>query len=133
LNNGGINRILITYFFKKWVKETIKEIVEEVFTFYVFKKMMVGIIGVIISLSFLAWGFIAVVRWYDFKSNCADYLELAGDAPTVEKADEFLGHAPQYMERRGHTNGSAALILPFPSTNVGIWYEEIKGAKEATA
>ncbi len=59
-------------------------------------------------------------------------MKLAGDAPSIQRADEFLGKALDYMEKENLTQGNSALIFPTPTSNVGIWYQQIKGAKETT-
>ncbi len=81
----------------------------------------------------IVMGVITVSCWYNFKSNCEDYLKLAGDAPSVEKADMFLGRALGYIEKKNLTSGNSAFVFNTPSNDVGIWYEQIRGAKETTA
>ncbi len=73
---------------------------------------------------------ISIVCWYGNKVGCKDYLKLAGDAPTVQKANEFLEKALGYMERRGLTNGNSAFLFRTPSSDVGIWYNQVKGAQQ---
>jgi hypothetical protein len=72
----------------------------------------------------------SIMRWYDTKVGCGDYLKLAGDAPTVQKAYDFLEIALDYMEKRGLTNGNSAVLFRTPSSDIGIWYNQVKGAKE---
>jgi len=88
---------------------------------------IVGTIALIIVIV------IAVSRWYSFYNEIGDYLKLAGDAPTVEKADSFLGTALNAIEHRGLTSGNSAFIFHKPNADLGIWYNQIKGAKETTA
>jgi hypothetical protein len=71
----------------------------------------------------------SVVWWYDLKVGCTDYLKLAGDAPTITKADEFLGKALEYMDRKNLKQGNSAVLFQTPSSDIGIWYEQIRGAK----
>lgn len=80
---------------------------------------------IVVSLCSTMW-------WYDFSRNCEDYLKLAGDAPTLERADEFLGKAVGFVEQKGLTGGNSAYIFRTPKNDVGIWYGQLKAAKETT-
>lgn len=71
-----------------------------------------------------------IMLWYDVKVGCTDYLKLAGDAPSVQRANEFLGKALSYMESHNLTSGNSAILFPTPTSDVGIWYSQTKGAKE---
>jgi hypothetical protein len=71
---------------------------------------------------------VSVNCWISFKAGCEDYLKLAGDAPTVERAHSFLGTAVAHIESHNLTQGNAAFIFKTPSQNLGIWYGQIKGA-----
>lgn len=75
---------------------------------------------------------LSVARWYTFKANCGDYLKLAGDAPTVARADEFLWKAIQYIEQSGRTSGNSAYIFQTPRSDLAVWYQQILGARETT-
>lgn len=87
-------------------------------------------IGVILLIGLIV---ISIVCWYDNKVGCEDYLKLAGDAPTVQKANEFLEKALDYMERRELTNGNSAVLFRTPSSDVGIWYNQVKGIQQTLA
>lgn len=88
-----------------------------------------GLILVVGILGLLAIIIISPVSNYMFNRACGDYLKLAADAPTVERANGFLGTALVYMERRGMTHGNSAFVFQKPSTDVGVWYGQVKGAK----
>ncbi|MBU1199185.1 MAG: hypothetical protein KKE98_00120 [Nanoarchaeota archaeon] len=75
----------------------------------------------------------SVSKWYKFKKGCSSYLKLAGDAPNIQKADEFLKQALDYMEQKNLTSGNSAYIFPTPQSNLSIWYEQIKGTKETVS
>ncbi|KKU55121.1 MAG: hypothetical protein UY41_C0024G0007 [Candidatus Moranbacteria bacterium GW2011_GWE1_49_15] len=86
-----------------------------------------------ISITSFILAVFACVYWnYSFDKNCGDYLKLAGDAPNIERADNFLDKAIRYIERENLTSGNSAIIFSKPSNDVGVWYEQIKGAKETT-
>lgn len=85
------------------------------------------------TVSFIMVSVLSIIFWYSFVKNCEDYLKLAGDAPNVVRADEFLGQALDYIEKENLTSGNSAYIFHTPKNDVGIWYEQIKGAKETTA
>lgn len=74
----------------------------------------------------------SIIRWYGLKAECTDYLKLSADAPSIKKADHFLGKSLEYLERKNLTKGNSAYLFHTPSNDVGIWYEQIKGAKETT-
>lgn len=93
-------------------------------------KALFGTLFVIGFLSFVAVSIVSIYLWYDFKSECGDYLKLAGDAPTVEKASEFLNNAVGYIEHEGITSGNSAFIFHTPANDVGVWYGQLKGAQE---
>jgi len=90
------------------------------------------LVALLATLSLVVVGVGSVVWWYDFSKNCGDYLKLAGDAPTVERADEFLGQAVSYIKKQNLTSGNSAYIFKTPKNDVGIWYNQLKGAKETT-
>ncbi|NTU69860.1 hypothetical protein HGB13_03520 [bacterium] len=85
------------------------------------------------TISLIMVSVISVIFWYVFSNNCKDYLKLAGDAPNIERADQFLGQALSYIEKESLTNGNSAFFFHTPTNDIGIWYEQIKGAKETTA
>jgi len=68
--------------------------------------------------------------WYQLKVECIDYLKLAGDAPTVEKAYEFLSKCMSYVERKGITSGNSGIIFHPPRADLEIWYGQIRGARD---
>jgi len=84
--------------------------------------LIVGLIATIIM------GFMSVNWWYDYKSNCGDYLKLAADAPSIEKSAEFLNKSVSYMETHGLTSGNSAYFFHTPENDVGIWYNQAKGS-----
>jgi len=85
---------------------------------------IVGVISMIIA------GVCCLIFWYNFNNNCGDYLKLAGDAPSIEKAHHFLSKAVDHIERSHLTSGNSAYIFRTPENDVGIWYEQILGAKK---
>ncbi|HBI16718.1 MAG TPA: hypothetical protein DDY52_00970 [Candidatus Moranbacteria bacterium] len=88
--------------------------------------------AVVGTVSLISVTVFSIIFWYSFAKNCEDYLKLAGDAPSIEKADKFLGQALSYIEKENLTRGNSAYIFHTPKNDVGIWYEQIKGAKETT-
>lgn len=96
-------------------------------------KGFVWFLAVCATVAFIIAIVISIGRWYSFHYDIRDYLKLAGDAPTVEKANEFLETALTNMERKGLTGGNSAFFFHKPNADVGIWYNQIKGVKGTTA
>jgi|GEM_PF-4101285 len=84
------------------------------------------------TVSFILVSVFSIIFWYIFAKNCEDYLKLAGDAPNIEKADKFLGQALAHIEKENLTSGNSAYMFKTPINDVGIWHEQIKGAKDTT-
>ncbi len=91
-----------------------------------------AVLGTIATIAFVLAIIMSVVWWYDFSGDIEDYLKLAGDAPTVEKANEFLATAVSNIERHRLTSGNSAFFFHKPDADIGIWYGNIKGALETT-
>lgn len=87
-------------------------------------------LAVLFTLTFIVAPITEAVIWFSFKGGCSDYLKLAGDAPTVERATEYLGKAVNYIETKGLTSGNSAYFIRTPRNDIGIWYNQIKGAHE---
>jgi hypothetical protein len=88
------------------------------------------VFAVLFTLAFCFAIVTHVVLWYKFRVGCEDYLKLAGDAPTIERATEFLGKAVNYLEEKRLTSGNSAFLFPIPRKDVGIWYSQLKSAYE---
>lgn len=88
--------------------------------------LLLGFLG---FLGLLFLGGFAVVRYFSFKVHCKDYLKLASDAPTVERAAGFLEQAVSYIEEKGLTEGNSSWIVKTPTNDIGIWYEQLKSAQ----
>jgi len=92
-----------------------------------------GVFIVVVAVIFLIiWGAYLGLAWWQFNKNCGDYLKLTGDAPTVERADGFLEKAIAYIEKTNRVSGNSSIIFKKPTNDVGIWYAQIKAAKETT-
>lgn len=88
--------------------------------------------GPIIFLSVLVFAITCITGlvWdYHWNRDCGDYLKLAGDAPTVEKAHEFLTKAVTYIESHGLTEGNTGIIFHRTTNDLGLWYGNVLGAK----
>jgi hypothetical protein len=73
-----------------------------------------------------------IYQGYVFKLNCGGYLKLAADAPTIERAGDFLSRALGYIEKTGKTSGNSAVIFKTPENDVGLWYGQLLAAKMTT-
>jgi len=79
-------------------------------------------------VALVAMGVGGCVKAVQFQGQCEDYLKLAGDAPTVDKAVGYLRPALDYLERNDMTRGNCAFFFRNPSSDMGLWYGNIKGA-----
>ena len=70
--------------------------------------------------------------YIDFKRGCEDYLKIAGDAPNIERANQYLGHALDYIEANKLTVGNTAIFFDTPDCDLSIWHEQLLGAKQTT-
>ncbi len=89
--------------------------------------------AILFTLVLIATGIWNIDRWYSFNHDIGNYLKLAGDAPSVERADEFLGKALSNIEARGLTQGNSAYFFHNPNADLSIWHSQIVGAKQTTA
>lgn len=94
---------------------------------------MKAFFAIIFTILLIITGVFHFSRSYTFNRDIGDWLKLAADAPSVERADEFLGHAISEIDDRDLTDGNSAYIFDQPSTDIGIWYSQIQGAKQTTA
>jgi hypothetical protein len=90
-------------------------------------------IGLLCTLALAAALIALAIRWYDFKTGCGDYLKLAGDAPTVERAHGFLTTAIAYVDDRGLTNGNSAFFLHTPKNDLRVWSGQLRGGCDTLA
>ena len=84
----------------------------------------------IFCLAFLAFVILGIVKDVNANMGYKDYLKLAADAPTVQKSYDFLNKALNYIEENDMTKGSAAIFIKKPSRDIGVWYGQIKGARD---
>lgn len=63
---------------------------------------------------------------YRFDKGCKEYLKLAGDAPTIERAELYLSKALDYLEKNNKTSGNTGIIFKTPANDLGLWYNQIK-------
>jgi len=86
--------------------------------------------AIVFTVAFICVFLANFALWINFKKGCADYLKLAGDAPDIYKAQEFLSKALDFMEKTGRTKGNSAFFFKTPRNDVGTWYQQIKGAEK---
>ena len=89
------------------------------------KFLTIAIIGIVLLAAVFAT---TAYKGYIFKKNCSAYLKLAADAPTIERARDFTALALQYIESKNLTKGNTAVFFPTPTTNLELWYGQIKTA-----
>jgi len=67
---------------------------------------------------------------YNFNKECCDYLKLAAYSPSIEKSTQFLEKALVYLEKEEKTTGNSAFIFKTPSSDIGIWFSQLKEAQK---
>ncbi len=93
--------------------------------------MMKGLFIALAVVMFAITGIGGCSKMMEFRGGCEDYLKLAGDAPSTEKAVFYLDKALSYIENHNLTSGNVAYFFHNPSSDLGIWYANIKGARDA--
>jgi hypothetical protein len=63
-----------------------------------------------------------------YRRDCQGHLKRAANANTVDLAREELGHVLAYLERRGMTSGSTAVLYETPGDDVGYWHRNLQDA-----
>jgi hypothetical protein len=95
-----------------------------------FVGVVLTVLGVILFVGFCVF---AIVQAYHFDRDCGDYLKLAGDAPTITRANDFLKKAIVYLGETGKTSGDSAFIFKRrPSNDVAVWYQQLVAAEKTT-
>ena len=90
---------------------------------------------ILISLGLLASGVWLGSRIrYSIKFNqqCSGHLKLAADANSIALAEQELGKAVSFLEKKKMTAGYTTLFsfLRIPRDDVGFWYQNLKGSLE---
>ena len=93
------------------------------------KKAILIIASIILfAVPFPSWIY-SIVKAVRFDANCGNYLELAGDANSIELAEKHLSKAITYLEDNNMTSGDTRIIIYYPKNDVGLWYENLKIAQ----
>lgn len=90
-------------------------------------RLFVAILFTAVFIGTVVWH---INLWYDFNHDIGNWLKLAGDAPNIERANEFLAKAISGMEKHGKTQGSSAYFFDNPNADLSIWYSQVTGAKQ---
>ena len=93
------------------------------------KKTILIIVSIILfAIPFPSWIY-SIVKGVRFDANCGNYLELAGDANSIELAEKHLSKAITYLEENKMTSGDTRVVIYYPKNDVGLWYENLKTAQ----
>ena len=90
--------------------------------------IVVAVLGIFIGLVVIS---IPVINSVNFDWNCEEYIKRAADAASPEKCGEELDKAIQYAKEHGITTGNTGIIFKTPACDVGFWYDNLVGAREA--
>lgn len=71
----------------------------------------------------------AIVKIIQIDANCISYFEMAADANSVELAEKHLSSGIKYLEENNLTEGSTKIFIYRPTTDLGLWYENLKSAQ----
>ena len=72
----------------------------------------------------------AIVKTVQMDANCISYLKMAADANSVDLANKHLTSAITYLENNNLTSGNTKIWIYKPTTDIGLWYENLKSAQE---
>ena len=71
----------------------------------------------------------AIVKVVQMDANCISYFEMAADANSVELAEKHLSSGIKYLEENNLTEGNTKILIYKPTTDLGLWYENLKSAQ----
>lgn len=71
----------------------------------------------------------AIIKTIQMDANCISYFEMAADANSVELAEKHLTSGIKYLEDNNLTEGNTKIFVYRPTTDLGLWYENLKSAQ----
>lgn len=86
------------------------------------------ILAIICTLVAILSSIVAGVKSVKFTNGCIAYLKLAGDAPTVERAEMFLKKVVAYIDDNNLNEGNSSIIIIRPTNDLEIWAGQMKAA-----
>lgn len=87
------------------------------------KKIMV--FAIIATIVFGVWMTVRIIKEVQFDMNCAQYIERAANASSIEIAKEELAKAISYAEENNMTEGVVSVFFHQPTNDVGYWYQNM--------
>lgn len=71
----------------------------------------------------------AIVKTVQMDANCISYFTMAADANSVKLAEKHLTTGIKYLEENNLTEGNTKILIYKPTTDLGLWYENLKSAQ----
>ena len=90
-------------------------------------KNIFGIVLIIFSLT--VFGF-RIAKKIQFEQNVTGYLKHAGDANTIDLAEEELTKVVNFLEANNMTKGYTSIIWETPDEDIGFWYRNLKASQQ---
>lgn len=72
---------------------------------------------------------VAIGKSWRMNANCISYFEMAADANSVGLAEKHLSSGIKYLEDNDLTHGNTKVFIYSPTTDIGLWYENLKSAQ----
>lgn len=92
------------------------------------KVLLIFLCIVCIIAPIIVYG-VGIVNAIQMDANCISYFEMAADANSVELAEKHLSSGIKYLEENDLTKGNTKIFISKPTTDIGLWYENLKSAQ----
>lgn len=90
-------------------------------------KIFTGVLLMVLSLSILGY---RVYKGVVLKQNVTGHLKRAGDANTLDLAQEELNYVINYLQKNHLTEGYTSVLWKTPDEDVSFWYRNLVASKK---
>ncbi|MFA5230227.1 MAG: hypothetical protein WC422_02195 [Candidatus Paceibacterota bacterium] len=96
------------------------------------KKMLLRF-AIVFSVVAIIISIVAGVKSFQFTNGCYSYLRLAGNAPTVERAEKFLKKVVTYIDKNNLDIGNSSFLIFRPTNDLDNWSGQMRAAYKIVA